>query len=942
MMSTSIVCIHRKRRLMIKIFISNFSILLLTIFSLHVLAEQESTNDEGYETALNEYTQGNVDEALIHVKNALKTRQDNLSARLLFAKILLEKGELAAAEDQYDRALALKADPALVLLPYANVLLLQSKYQALIDNVKVGNYTQEINVGIYNYRGNAFAQLLDKKSAEQHFNQAYQLDNTSLNAIIGLAGIANSKDNKTEFEHYLTLAKTIAPDNSQVWFYQGEYFRSIKQPENAIKAYDKAIALNENNVEARRSRAVINLDLTEYDAAIKDIDTILEKTPDDPFTLLVKAFYLKRINEEKQAEDILQSTSYLFSQIDLEKFDQFAPLLFIDGMTHYLLGNKLEAKKSLKQYLKKSPSSTEAKEILAEIALSENIPKKSIDLLSDVKPANYSLRSVFILMSAHIQNEAYDQSAKIYQNSPDELKNNGKLISLYTMSLIALGEGKSAIALIEKTARNQPNSKDIQLMLGYHYLQFQHYDKALSVALKLIENKSLSLPELNYIAVVYQNNKQIEEAIEYYKKALELAPLDLLTSINLIQLLIEEKSLTQANTLTTEYLAEYPNESRILKLHAKALLALGKNKEAIAAYQQLNKNSADDLAIKYQLVNLYLKDKQPDSALKEIRIIKKLEPLASASLIAEAKAYLIKNEYEKAAKPLNIAFGLNLESAERLEKIADLQIQAKDWVYLERSITRIMKLSGYTEQVTILKSRALFAQGKVTSAITLLEKSNKQTHLSYYYLAHFYANLKKVEQAQKHGEHSFKLTPNNAALQLLIRLYWKNNQQEKAIELLTSWLKNNEYDNTTRKVYANLLSQLNQNNNAISQYKIILEQAPDDVFSLNNLSVLLTNKTLYKQAEVLAKKAVALKPLDATVNDTLGWSLVLQDKPSEGLTYLRESSARDSNNPTTKYHIAVALADLGKIEEAKMELLQIVDKEFKQQALAKEKLNALN
>ena len=141
------------------------------------------------------------------------------------------------------------------------------------------------------------------------------------------------------------------------------------------------------------------------------------------------------------------------------------------------------------------------------------------------------LISALFLMSAYNKNEKFDKSAETYQKSPEGLQNNGKLISLYTMSLIAQGKGETAISLIEEKAKKQPNSKDIQLMLGYHYLQFQQYDKALKVTVKLLENKPLSLPELNYIAVVYQNDKQIEKAIDYYNKALTLAPLDLLTSI---------------------------------------------------------------------------------------------------------------------------------------------------------------------------------------------------------------------------------------------------------------------------------------------------------------------------------------------------------------------------------------------------------------------------
>ncbi|MGJ8694106.1 MAG: XrtA/PEP-CTERM system TPR-repeat protein PrsT [Thalassotalea sp.] len=901
--------------------------------SLPVLAETSSSNP--YENALSEYQLGNVDAALIHVKNALQIKDDNLSARLLFAKILLEQGELAASEEQYQRALALKADLTLLILPYANVLLLQSKYEELLDKIKIGQFSDNINAAIYNYRAKALLQLQRVSEAKLSFTKAFELEETSLDAIIGLANAANAENDQTTFEHYLNLAKSITPNSSQVWFYQGEYHRSIKQNEQALAAFNQAITLNNDNLEAKRSRAAVNIDLANYPAAEQDIETILSATPDDPFTLLLKAFYLNRTNQKKQAEDILQSTSYLFSQIDLEKFDQFSPLLFIDGMTHYLLGDTRAAKKSLNQYLKKSPNSVEAKELLAEIALKENIPDKTLKILSTIDKRYYSLRTATLLMAANVETKNFKQAINTYQQLNETLQENGKIISLYTVALIATGESKAAIALIEKKAQQQPDSTDLQLMLGYHYLQYQFYDKALIIAEQLTNKANLPLAALNYIGVAYQSNEQSELSISYYQKALALAPLDLLTSTNLIQLYISEGLYDEALAMTSTFLSKNPNETKILSLHADCLLKMENISNAIVAYEQLNNLVPDNLSHKYQLINLYLKAQKPELALDEIAKVKKLESLSSASLIAEAKAYLILKQYAKSAKALNIAFGLNLELPEKLIKIAELQIKAQDWHYLDRTIKQIITHKGNAEQVAILKSLAFYGQLDVTSAVATLDKLKDKTYLSYYHLANFHIKLKRFDKATEYAELSYKTAENLQALQILTKLYWLDKQEEKALALLAAWLEKQPYDHASRQIYANLLSQFGDSAKAKIQYQLILKNKPDDVFSLNNLAMLLLKEADYKAAQKLAQKAVELSPLDAVVNDTLGWILVLSGKPAEGLSYLRESSARDVNNPTTKFHIATALSSLGQLEQAKIELKQIIDKSFPEQEQAK-------
>lgn len=677
----------------------------------------------------------------------------------------------------------------------------------------------------------------------------------------------------------------------------------------------------------------------------QDLNFILTKTPEDPFTLLVKAFYLKKINETNQATDILNSTSNLFSQIDLEKFDQFSPLLFIDGLTHYLLGNNFEAKKSLTKYLKKSPDSIEAKEILAEIAFNNNEPDNTIKLLSSIEAQYISLKSATLLMSAYVAQKDYLASTTLYKSIDKEIQENGRLLSLYVLSLISQGKATEAINLLEEQALLKPNSSDIQLMLGYHYLQYQFFDKALIVAKKLETQPNLSVAELNFIGVVYQSNNQTDIAQKYYLQALTIEPFDTLTTMNLVLVLFSKNDYVEANKITQNFLTQYSENISILKLHAESYIKLGNIKEAINSTKFIDEKTQNDLAIKYQLVDLYLKSNKADLALEKIEEIKKLEPLSSASLIAQAKAYLQKNDNEKAAKSLKIVFGLNLENTNRLIKIAQLQLEASDWEYVDKTITQLEKpkLNANYDDVILLKARLLFGKNQLDSAIKLLEQRKNKTADINQYLALFYSEANNTVKAIKHAQDAYLQIKDQATLQLLARLYWQNNQVSDTLNLLKEWLLVSPYDITTKRLYANLLAKNNNTDAAIEEYQDVLIHSPDDVVSLNNVAMLLLQNDKYNEALPLAEKAVKLAPLNATVNDTLGWLLVKSGKAEQGLTYLRESYARDSNNLSTRYHIAIALADTGKKSASITELNAILNltSSFPERELAASKLKEL-
>ena len=72
-----------------------------------------------------------------------------------------------------------------------------------------------------------------------------------------------------------------------------------------------------------------------------------------------------------------------------------------------------------------------------------------------------------------------------------------------------------------------------------------------------------------------------------------------------------------------------------------------------------------------------------------------------------------------------------------------------------------------------------------------------------------------------------------------------------------------------------------------------------------------------------AQKSYLISPTGQS-SDTLGWILTTSGNPAAGLSLLRQALSQVGNDPTIQYHMAVALKDTGRKDEAKLVLQKIL------------------
>jgi tetratricopeptide (TPR) repeat protein len=104
---------------------------------------------------------------------------------------------------------------------------------------------------------------------------------------------------------------------------------------------------------------------------------------------------------------------------------------------------------------------------------------------------------------------------------------------------------------------------------------------------------------------------------------------------------------------------------------------------------------------------------------------------------------------------------------------------------------------------------------------------------------------------------------------------------------------------------------------AASDFRAAIARAPLDARAANSLAWLeLTQGENLPEALLLAKRASLLLPGDAEIIDTLGWAYVRNGRPDLAEPNLRTALAALGDEPTVLYHLGIALAALGRKQDA--------------------------
>lgn len=887
-----------------------------------------ASSADNYEKALMANTQGNVREALIHIKNSLQEDENYLPARILLGEIYFQHGESESAEDELQRALDSGADINLVIVKLGYALLAQEKTAALLSMSKYEPNLNRVNKFEWILiKALAYALKNDDVYTQIYFEQALEIFPTEPRAINAYASFLIKSNELDLAKSKIEQSIEIDPERAKTWSLLGEYHLKLRQSELANKALLKGYELDDTDPKIIRLLAFNYMKQKDFRNAERFLDRVLEFFPEDASATLMKAWIMANRNETDLAQQSLNSLENKLSLISNRKVLENNTIMYVKGASQYVSGDYQQARESLNLFLSLEPSHFSTIQMLSHIyqeldgeaAAIRFLESKKNEVIEDfslsVKLLHFYVSSDQLFTAreflSSLQYKYADNPYINYVSALVEYERKNHLQALSYLNkieitelpisvlilkgkvLLSLNKFEDALVLADNLDQQYPNSSQAQNFIASYYLQLGELTKA-----KKYLDRVLTLDENNLLAryntaLVHYARNEFMQAESVLQAVLVREPNHVRSRILLTNVYLGsnklESALQEAHSLSVR------EESRKTGLELSTeIYMLQKNwSQALKVNQELlSINKIAPVYLSQQIEILSYLDRKPE-AITFLNLLKGLYRDSEDELYKLANLYKLVGKLSSAIDALKLAereFKLSKESRRLL---AELYALNKQFDLANTEVLKYIKEFGQEHLIVIMQGDIAFAEQKYKTA-------NKNYYLALKIKPDSQIALIRLYQLAKRGIGVNKFS------QLLEKdisaepVFWKT-------KLLADHYMNNQQLELAKHHYLSLVGD---------------ETKTSDSTVLNNLANIYLTTDLNKALEY-AQQAYQLSQNNPNILDTYAWVLARKNKFKQALPLIRSAYSMNANNPEITYHLAYILHGLGRSNEAEIELNKI-------------------
>ena len=203
----------------------------------------------------------------------------------------------------------------------------------------------------------------------------------------------------------------------------------------------------------------------------------------------------------------------------------------------------------------------------------------------------------------------------------------------------------------------------------------------------------------------------------------------------------------------------------------------GKLEMAEEKFKQAEKIDPSDIAIKYELSNIYKLIERPDEALKLAKECVDAEPKNIWYHLAYIEGLQYKKQFAQAAEAYEKVIKIFPERSDLYESMAITYALSRNFTKSFKIYEELEKRFGMNETFTLNKIKLLKEQKKYSEAEAELKKliESSPTEARYYtYLAEYYEDVADFEKAKVTYEKVLSIDPQNPMVHLALASYYKD------------------------------------------------------------------------------------------------------------------------------------------------------------------------
>lgn len=889
--------------------------------SASVLASPEKASSY-YEDALKRYEKNEMPAAVIQLKNALQQDSKMLAAHLLLGKALLRNGDLKGAEAAFEEALKQGVNRGEVALPLGQVYLALGRPEAVIDKIPASGLSPALQVEVLTMRGNAYLESGKNSLAVQSFENARAVDPKSASPLIAEVPMLLAAGRLDPAREKASKAVELEPNNAFAWTVKASVLHASFDAAGAMAAYDKALSLNPKHVDARIARAALLIDLKRDSDARKDLEYLKKNAEDEP-----RAAYLRSVlaGQQGDAQAVSEALGEVTRAIDalppawLTRREQ---LLMAAALAHYGLGNHQKAREYLDVIVSRSPNNFGAKKLMASIYVETKDFGRAQPLLESLQRAlPEDPQVMFLLGTVNLSQRRYAQASQLLEKAAARTGSSDMNRSL-GFSQLRQGQTELGLSSLEKAYAANPADTRAGMALATLYIRLGKTEKALKIAEAMVKRDPANLSVLNFLGSLKGASGDKAGARDAYMQVLAKDVAFGPAVLNLSRLDVGEKRFDEARRHLDGLLKKNSNDAQVLFEYGQLEQRAGRTAEAIRYLAKAGTVQRTDPNPTLVLIDLYLNQRQGDLALTAA---KELAGKFSTNLkvqLALARTYLANGNSADARTILTSATRLaEFDSASQVA-IARMQLAAANPDGAAYSVHKALQGNPEDVAALALAIQVEARRGDAANADAALKA------LSTKFPASIETARAGADLAMSRGQFSSAIAgyqkllsreENTGNALALVDAHMAAGEPGKASAFLETWVKKHADDRRAQRILAETQFRAGQLTAAKQSYRRVIEANPEDAVSLNNYANLLQQMN-DPAAQEIAEKALKLSPSNPLYSDTLGWILVSKGQTEGGLRYLREARLRSPENSEIRFHLAFALARIGRKDEAREEL----------------------
>ncbi len=826
---------------------------------------------------------GNFRGAIVLYKNALEQDGNYLEARRGLAETYFSLGSFARAEKEFQEILLQNPSATDVHLRLTAVLLQQKKPELAIESLEKYHSSQQESADSLSLYGRAVGAKGDLETAENYFRKALQLDVKAIQPRLNLAKVFLKKNNYSQAKSYLEEVISAAPRNIEAYYVLASIESRLGQPEVALKVYQNLVKVRPGEIHAHYMSGLIHIELDNVDAAMRSVESIFSIYPERAEGYRLKGILLYKQQKFAEAKVALETSL---------KNERHLLAYFFLGLSDYGLGQYEQALNQFQGALDLNPAFERARVLVAMTLLKQKRVDDAVVEIQKVLRANPDNAYAHnILGSALLSLGQYDEGMTELQQATNLDPTLADAHLKRGLFRLASGQGARGESDLLQAVEAAPEILNSRLMLVTHYLREGNYTATIKVLQEGLDGSKSDALLNNYLAAAFFSQKNISGAIAALQQAKQIDPAYLTPYFNLA--------------------AYYASQSEYDK--------------AITEYQQIVTQDSSNLKALLGMASLYRLQERNDEVLNSYQRIEatKLED----GFVAVAKYYASLNDYQKALDACDRGLELYNSSLSLIEFKGELHWRLKQLAKTESAFVRLAGLD--LERGHSLLVRFYLESGQEAKAEKLVDRllTSHFEDAYAYILASRLALLKNdSDAAVAILEKGLKTLNRSIRLRMqLAQVYEGSGKTDQAALIYRQVVKQNPRFAPGYTALGRIREQLGTKAEALELYRTALGYDQNNVAALNNLAyLLLDNYDQTEEALNFAKRAYRLRSGDPRIMDTLGYALLKNKQLDEAVGVLSKASELMPDVQAIKLHLAMAKRDLGRTDEARQLLGQVV------------------